>query len=514
MYLNPVDPIEVSKLLANLKSKNSSGIDKINSKFLKRIAHTIVNPLCTIINKSFESGIFPKNWKLAKVVPIFKAKDKLDMSNYRPISLLPTTSKLIEKAVHCRLYGFCKQFDILYENQYGFRPSHSTTDAVAKLTADIMTASELSKSTLAVLLDLSKAFDTINHNILLNKLSHYGIRGIALEWFRSYLCHRSQYVSYSNHDSSSHTVSCGVPQGSVLGPLLFILYTNDLPNSLRHSKCVLFADDTTIYLSSGNSIQLQKQIEQDLEYLFDWFCANKLSLNVGKTNCMLFPHKSETNTTVVALKLGDNHINQVKYAKFLGIYLDEKLNWDEHVDYVRKKISSGAYAINSVKGTLSRKNMTSVYYAMIHPFLSYGIMIWGNAFNYQLKRLEIIQKRTIRSISNVTYNHPTSSLFKSLAIPRLNDIFNISLGKFMFQNSKNELPPPLQRLFTPNTNVHTHFTRHRNNPHIEHRSSYIISKMFVHKGPKLWFELPTDIKEVNNKKLFTKHLKKLYINDY
>ena len=153
---------------------------------------------------------------------------------------------------------------------------------------------------------------------------------------------------------------------------------------------------------------------------------------------------------------------------------------------------------------------------MIHPFLSYGIMLWGNAFNYQLKRLEIIQKRRIRSISNVRDNHPTSSLFICLAIPRLNDIFNISLGKFMFQNSKNELPPPLQRLFTPNTNVRTRFTRHRNNPHRSNTGWDItcISKMFVHQGPKLWSELPTDIKEVNNPKLFTKHLKKPYINDY
>ena len=204
------------------------------------------------------------------------------MNNYRPISLLPSLSKVLEEIVHHRLYKFLDMQDILYSNQFGFRPKHSTIHAVTNFVAYVQNSIEQKNPTVSVLLDLSKAFDTIDHKILLAKLNNYGVRGIALEWFRSYLTGRSQYVSYKDTNSDSLFISCGVPQGSVLGPLLFIIYTNDLPNSLKHSQCILFADDTTVFKSSHNINDAITSIESDLGNLYDWFCANKLSLNVGK----------------------------------------------------------------------------------------------------------------------------------------------------------------------------------------------------------------------------------------
>ena len=247
---------------------------------------------------------------------------------------------------------------ILSNNQYGFRPNHSTINAVTHFMSDIMSATEKDQATIAVLLDLSKAFDTMDHNILLNKLEFYGIRGVALDWFRSYLHDRVQYMFLKDANSDHLSITCGVPQGSVLGPLLFIIYTNDLPTCLLNSRCILFADDTTVYKSSSNIRQLITSMETDLASLHDWFCANKLSLNVTKTNFMIFPPKlTNDNLDISVINLGNQPIQRVHCTKFLGIYMDDGLRWDEHINHISRKIVSGCYALNSAqKNVISLKS--------------------------------------------------------------------------------------------------------------------------------------------------------------
>ena len=237
-----------------------------------------------LINKSITNGTVPALMKTAKVIPIYNSKARDDFSNYRPISILPTVSKILEKIVHKRLYDFMYKCNIFYPNQYGFRHKHSTLHAVTKLVTDIVQSKDKTDSTFSVFLDLSKAFDTINHDILLSKLEFYGIRGIALNWFKSYLYERKQYVTYNGTQSNTLEMSCGVPQGSVLGPLLFIIYTNDLADCIENSTTILFADDTTIYESASDIHYLYISMNSNLSRLTDWFRGNKLSLNVAKTN--------------------------------------------------------------------------------------------------------------------------------------------------------------------------------------------------------------------------------------
>ena len=291
--------------------------------------------------------------KLAKIIPIYKAKDKKDISNYRPISLLPIVSKILEKVVHKNVYTFLEKNKVVYASQYGFRKNRSTVNAITELVCHITNAIENKQSTFSVFLDLFKAFDTIDHTILLHKLEFYGVRGLAINWFQSYLTDRKQYVLYSNVQSQTLDITCGVPQGSILGPLLFLIYVNDIANCLTHSKLISFADDTTVFSSSKCINDLCKNMNSDLDDLTKWFKANRLALNVNKSNCMLFQPNGNQNTLGNTLNIGIDPIEHKLNCKLLCIFII-----DNHY-------------------------ITLVY--KVQPYLTYGMILWGPTFRCHLK---------------------------------------------------------------------------------------------------------------------------------
>ena len=351
-FLSPTDEQEITKIILSLKNKNSSGYDGISNVLLKKLTPEICYPLSIIFNKSILEGKFPKAMKVADVLPVFKSKDKKVCTNYRPISLLPVVSKVLERIIFIRLYHFLQEKNLLYNSQYGFRSKHSTINAVMEFVGKVLNGFENDQYTLSVFLDLSKAFDTIDHNILLNKLDRYGIRGRANNWFESYLSERQQQVKYTDGVRSRlMTVNCGVPQGSVLGPLLFILYTNDIYKSVVNSHCILFADDTTMFSMHKDIDSLIKIITKDMNILIDWFKANKLSLNLGKTNCMLFKPKHSKGRNIV-LNFDSETLSSVSSTKFLGLIIDENLTWSNHIKNVHLKIAKGLYTLRSVKRSL------------------------------------------------------------------------------------------------------------------------------------------------------------------
>ncbi len=346
MYFTPTGPNEVREIINSFKTKKSKGDDGISMHLLKQLSEPCSLPLALIINMSLEHGIVPDAMKLARVIPIYKAKSKEEFINYRPISLLSNISKVLEKIVHKRLYSFLTKHNILNEKQYGFRPKHSTVDAITEFISDVLPSLDRKHKCLSVYLDLSKAFDTINHAILLEKLQYYGIRGRALEWFRSYLVQRRQYVNYMGVNSTTQTIVYGVPQGSVLGPLLFILYSNDIPHAVEHCKSILFADDTTVYLTGENLQTMYGQVNADLKSLNDWFRANQLSVNPTKTKYIVFAKHVNIANDDQFLHIENDRLERVQTTKFLGVFIDEHLTWKHHIDHVKKKVSKGIYAIN------------------------------------------------------------------------------------------------------------------------------------------------------------------------
>ena len=279
---------------------------------------------------------------------------------------MPSISKILEKVVYKRTYNYLTHNNILSNSQYGFRENHSTINAASELVFDTIHSLENKDSTLSVFLDLSKAFDTIDHQILLNKLEFYGIRGIPLTWFRSYLTGRKQFVKYQNCSSLHQDIICGVPQGSVLGPLLFLIYVNDLPHCMPSSKAIQFADDTTVYVSGRNIPELYKTMNTDLTILTDWFYANKLSLNVSKSNYILFTkHRNDSIVDKLSLKISGDTILRTNCFKFLGIYIDQNLSWNEHITVCQTRLTSALYAINKVKMLVPLSSLMNIYYTLL-----------------------------------------------------------------------------------------------------------------------------------------------------
>ena len=318
IFMTPVTKSEVERHLKNLKPKNSSGLDNINNKLLKELVDCISEPLAMIFNNSISNGIFPTNMKTAKVIPLHKSKSKSETTNYRPISLLITISKILEKVVYKRVYNFLCDTKQLYISQYGFRKNHSCEHAIGELVANITKGIEQGKLTASVFLDLSKAFDSLEHSTIFKKMDLYGIRGCCLDWFKSYLQGRSLRVSCKTADtgcetiSSTYDVEYGTPQGSVLGPLIFLIFCNDLQKHLLFLSCIQFADDTTLYVTHHNLNYIKFCLTHDLAVLQDWFLANKLTLNIGKSVCILFgKHRNQK----LNLSIGEAKIPQTKSTK-------------------------------------------------------------------------------------------------------------------------------------------------------------------------------------------------------
>ena len=359
VFMSPTDIIEIEDLIDKLKLGKACGLYGISSSFIKHGKAEIATILTKLINECIEKGYFPTCLKRALVVPIHKKDEKDIPDNYRPISLLPSISKLFEKVIYARFATFFKSNNILSEKQFGFRNKHSTQNALTHLTDFLAEKMDKSELSIAVFLDLAKAFETVNHQILLQKLHHYGVRGLPYELIKSYLSDRKQCVKCDKHYSVFMNIECGVPQGSILGPLLFLLYVNDLPIAVDLST-ILFADDTCIVTSSKNVNSLIRNTNAKLKVLNQWFISNKLTVNFTKTKYLVFSGQSKKHFNGV-LKMGTNTLTRVSNIKYLGLMIDDNLNWKSHVSYLSSKVSSCCNIMYKLRYLIPLKSCISVY---------------------------------------------------------------------------------------------------------------------------------------------------------
>ena len=489
------------------------GYDEISAKIVKSSINAIVSPLCNIFNSSLEKGIFPNALKIAKVIPIYKNGSKNMLNNHRPISILSIFSKILEKIVYDKLTSFIEKHNILHNKQFGFRKGYSTTHALIELTDKIAKAFEKKHIVISLFLDLSKAFDCIDHSILLKKLKYYGIRGNAIQWFESYLCNRKQYVSVDNFNSEYKSISVGVPQGSNLGPLLFLLYINDLQYVSNILSVILFADDTSLFLSGKDPVALNNLFNSEMKSIQTWFTANKLYINRDKTCYMIFKSRNcRIQDNVISIELNDLSIKRETSTKFLGVIIDENLNWKEHVNYIALKISKSIGVFNILKHILPLKILTNLYNCMILSHFMYSNIVWGGCSFYLSQQLFLLQKRAIRAITKSNYLAHTQQLFKKLKILNIFDINKLQLAAFMFSYSKQLLPNNFHDYFEYNCNINKYKTRNSNKMYVPFYIFNFSRTTVSFKGPQLSNELPNVLKEISTVFTFRKKYKCYLLN--
>jgi hypothetical protein len=526
MALGNTTPEHILKIISKFKQKPSCDIHGVSTKMIKFIGPVIAKPLAHIFNLSLMSGTFPEMLKQCRVIPIFKSGSHLECDNYRPISLLSSISKILEKIVAEKLLFHLTSNELLYTHQYGFIPNRSAEQNLLHIVNYVTEALNDGNYSVGVFLDLKKAFDVCSHSILLKKLKKMGINGITLKWFENYLKGRSQKVDINGHLSSEQELDISVIQGSTLGPILFLCYINDFYSATTLFS-VLFADDTTCLSKGKNLNELLTYVKDELQKIAVWFRANKMAVNTSKTKFIVFrTHGKKINPNDCVLTFNNNepglpedpnlifnidriyNEGQEKSFKLLGVMIDEYLSFDAHVTHLCAKTSKSLFCLNRIKNFVDQHSMKMLYYAMIHSHLSYCINVYGSANTTNLQRLRIKQKESIRVITNSGYREHTAPLFKLTCIMPLDDMIKFAKLLFMHRHAHHTLPLSFHDMWLQNRNQNpARLLRNANDLRIPPHNFASLTRLPLFAFPRAWNEENENRKSIQSYNLYKKQIK-------
>ena len=505
-----------------MSEKKATGLDDVSSKILKLAKPAILSSLVYIINLSLSTGSFPDLWKIAKIIPLHKGGD-LSVNNFRPIAILPVVSKIIERAVHQHLYDFLSEHRLINPTQSGFRPLHSTETCLLDMINDWASCMNSGKMVGVAFIDLRKAFDTVNHDILLSKLHDLGASDTSINWFQSYLSGRTQKVSFKNSLSSSRPVTTGVPQGSILGPLFFIIFINSMSSVISHGRISMYADDTTLSVSGKDPQDISNKLTSDLESIVKWLNVNDLVLNTDKTNVMLIGtagklRKVDEKDFVVFVN--GKQLERVKKAKCLGVIIDEQLKWHDQVVNIVQKVFCKLGLIRRLKPFMDCDILNFIFKAFVQPMFDYCSLSWYGRFKDDTHKLDVVHKRCARVILGMNNFTPSELMFNVLGWERLqtrNDYFK---SLMVYKSLNGQAPDYLVDMFTYLSTTHDVNTRQAAAgqlalPPAENGSdTEYFKSSFSYSGVQLWNNIDIDIRNSVNVQSFKQQYKRSYFKRF
>lgn len=502
-FFAPIDEQEIVNIVNNLNSSAAPGDDNINCALLKNSLEPTKAILTYLINFSLQRGVFPSKLKNALIKPIFKGGGSVnDLNNYRPISLLSVFSKVYESAFNKRLVNYLFKFNLFSSCQHGFLPGRNTDSALYSLLQEIYSCLDKRIPCIGLSLDMTKAFDSVNHEILLHKLNRYGIRGVCNEWCRSFLSDRTQVVFCDNFKSDKQRVDTGIPQGSILGPTLFLIYINDLPNCLETSNLVMYADDVNLIHFAPTVPDLLQRVKSNFDLIHSWTQTNMLLLNGQKTAYVLFHNRIEYDIGNIDFNTGD--VSGSKSIKILGIVMDEHLKWAHHIEYVSSTLARVCFALKNLRRTCDIFVLKTFYYAKFFSLMKYGVIHWGSASD--VSRVFILQKRALRIIYNLPFQKSCKNIFKHYSFLTFYDVYILEVICFVYRHIND----------FSHSNSHNYDTRNTEYllPPTHKQSLFQKSLYFI--GCKLYNKLPKKIKDINQFSKFKTSVKEILlgINSY